>query len=67
MISDPGQDLDDEMMFIMSSQLHALASKTREVVVMGGCEPILTTDATEGDDDNNECKPDSANNNTFDS
>jgi len=35
------------------------ASKTREVVVMGGCEPVL---ATNGD----ECEPDSANNNTFD-
>jgi len=34
------------------------ASKTREVVVMGGCEPVSA--------DSDECKPDSANNNTFD-
>ncbi len=57
------------------------ASKTREVVVMGGCKPVhiidsktgLTTDYTSAHASNvwetlsnTECEPDAANNNTFD-
>ena len=52
------------------------ASKTREVVVMGGCKPIPTGDShtsTGSGKDSHwsklhkvECEPDSANNNTFD-
>mmetsp|Transcript_30201 Transcript_30201/g.63100 ORF Transcript_30201/g.63100 Transcript_30201/m.63100 type:complete len:605 (-) Transcript_30201:62-1876(-) len=49
--------LKDISIFVHNNPI-AFASKTREVVVMGGCEPILSN--------SDECKPDSANNNTFD-
>ena len=52
------------------------ASKTREVVVMGGCKPILSLDSRASTEygmesywsklSKVECEPDSANNNTFD-
>jgi len=42
------------------------ASKTREVVVMGGCKPISTDNSDDDDYECCECEPDSANNNTFD-
>jgi len=44
----------------------AFASKTREVVVMGGCKPILSSDSNDDSYECCECEPDSANNNTFD-
>jgi len=49
--------LKDISIFVQNNPI-AFASKTREVLVMGGCEPILSN--------SDECYPDSANNNTFD-
>jgi len=52
-----------DMSIFVRNNPTAFASKTREVVVMGGCKPILSSDS---DDYYECCEPDSANNNTFD-